>query len=258
MNRIFLITPGRSGTYWLSALMLAATNLPLTGNPEYFPYDRIASHDDREEKLDKIWDALPDQYLCTSLLPRMGYLDGLKKRGARFIHLRRDIRDNAYSMYRMHFTPGRGKRGKWYHPDPEETANILRFRAASNLTDYHLCLWACLETRAVAQRMREAGADIMDLDIYAVNDSNDHGLLKHLLDWIGVDYNSDRAKLIVGKKINSLKRYDTDLCPEINDVDRKKDEKEILERMEELQKITKEYVKEFSSDVENLSKEINL
>lgn len=248
-NRIFLITPGRSGTYWISALMLAATNLPLTGNPEFFPYDKIDADEERKEKLDKIWDELPDQYVCTSLLPRKGYLDDLLKKGARFIHLKRDIRDNAYSMYRMHFTPGKGFRGRWYHPHPESTENIIRLRGTSNLTDYQLCIWGCIETRAVAQRMKDLGADVFDLDIYEINDPNNIDLLEKFFIWLDVEYDLERARLIVGKRINTLKRYSKGIRRPMSEKERKKDEEEILDKLKEVQYTVGEYVREYAEEV---------
>ncbi len=251
MSRIFIIAPGRSGSYWLSALMLAATNLPLTGNPEYFPYDKVESDKERRESLDKIWEGLPIDYVCTSLLPRIGYLDYLKEKGARFIHLKRNIPDNAYSMYRMHFTPGRGFRGKWYHPDPESTENIIRLRGTSNLTDYQLCLWGCLETRAEAKRIKYLGADVFEFDIGEINHPTDHTLLTGLLEWIGVEYDINLAKLMVGKRINVLKRYDKTTLTEIDPGDRKKEEKEFFSEF----KCFRETIDESSAD---LSRDLKL
>lgn len=248
MSRIFLITPGRSGSYWISALILASTNLPLTGNPEYFSYDKIPGEQERREFLDKIWEEFPEEYVCTSLLPRMGYLEALREKGARFIHLRRNIRDNAYSMYRMHFTPGRGFRGKWYHPEPEATENILRLRGSSNLTDYQLCLWACVETRAVARRIKYLETDVIEIDIDEINNAQNYDTLKKLLDWVGVEYDFDRAKIIVGKKVNVLKRYNKDILPEIEEGVRRQQEKEFCAIVEDLEKVTQLTVRELSSE----------
>lgn len=238
MSRVFLITPGRSGTYWISALILASTNLPLTGNPEFFSYDKVPGEKERREALDKIWEGLPEDYVCTSLLPRMGYLEALKEKDARFIHLKRDIRDNAYSMYRMHFTPGRGFRGQWYHPDPEATENILRLRGTANLTDYQLCLWACVETRAVARRIKYLGADVIEVDINEINNAQNYDTLEKLLKWIGVEYDLDRAKLMIGKKINVLKRYNKDILPEIEEGVRRQQETEFFTAISDLEKET--------------------
>lgn len=249
MSRVFLITPGRSGSYWISALILAATNLPLTGNPEYFPYESLESDTERRDLVDKLWEELPEDYVCTSLLPRTGYLDALKDKGARFVHLKRSIKENAYSMYKMHFAPGRGFRGKWYHPDPESTENIIRLRGTANLSDYQVCLWACMETRAVARRMKNLSADVFEFDINEINHPTDFTLLKGFLDWVGVEYSLDLAKMVVGKKINALKRYDKTTLPHIEEGVRREEEKEVFEKFLELQSVTEEYVNEFSTEI---------
>lgn len=249
MNRIFLITPGRSGTYWVSALMLAATNLPLTGNPEFFPYDKKAADSARQEFVNQLWGDLPKEYLCTSLLPRQGYLDPLREKGARFIHLKRNIAQNAYSMYRMHFAPGRGFRGKMYHPDPESSENIMRLRAPANLSDYQLCLWGCLETRAVAQRHKYLGADMFEFDINEINEPKKSKLLVELLDWVGVEYNLEHANIMIGKKVNTLQRYANKLLPEIESEVRRKDEEELLSKIKELQETTFNLAEQFSAEL---------
>ena len=249
MSRTFLITPGRSGTYWISALILAATNLPLTGNPEFFSYDKKEAASEREEVVDKLWDNLPQDYVCTSLLPRMGYIDPLREKGARFIHLKRNISDNAYSMYRMHFTPGRAFRGNLYHPNPESSENILRLRGTANLSDYQLCLWACLETRAVAQRNKDLGADTFEFDIDEINDHANPERLVEFLEWIGVEYNIDYAKLMVGKKMNTLQRYASSLLPAIEEGVRVQETKELFYQLKDLQVATASLVGKFSEQL---------
>lgn len=249
MNRVFLITPGRSGTYWVSALMLAATNLPLTGNPEFFPYEKIEPDSKRIKKLSAVLSRLPEQYVCTSLLPRVCCLDLLIEKKARFIHLKRNIKDNAYSMYRMEFTPGRAQRGKWYHPDPEAAENIIKLYKPSSLTDYQLCLWACVETRAVAKKIKSLGLDVFEFDICEINNPDDHTLLTEFLEWVGVEYDLDRAKVIVGKKINSLERYSSLILPPIEESARRKQEEGLLGRLKEQKGITEECVDELERDL---------
>lgn len=251
MNRIFLITPGRSGTYWLSALILASTNLPLTGNPEFFPYEKIEADSERRKFVDTLLssEGMPSDYVCTSLLPRMGFLDLLSENGARFIHLKRDIRANAYSMYKMHFAPGRGFRGIWYHPNPEATENVIRLRATPNLTDYQLCLWACIETRSVAKRIRGLGVDMFEFDIDEINSHNDYTLLTGLLDWIGVEYDLDRAKMMIGKRMNSLDRYAKDLLPDIEEGLRRDQERFLLDCFKDLLVATQVSVDEVSVEL---------
>lgn len=100
--------------------------------------------------------------------------------------------------------------------------------------------------------------DVFDLDIYQVNNPNDDAVLKSLFSWIGVGYDLDRAKVIVGKKINSLKRYDKRVLIPLDDEVRKRDEREILEKLEEFRTTVDDYAVEFSKDVENFSKEMEL
>lgn len=200
MNRIFTITPGRSGIHWLSAFFwVAARNLPHTAKPEYFP-SAIPPKESRKSIVDKVWTELPDTYVSTSLLPKNGYLDFLGEKGARFIHLRRPIRHNAYSWYRMDGVPGRTPRGLGYHPIPSANDNLIDVSGlVEELTDYQLCLWLCMEVRARAEKIAEK-YDVHTVDLYDITVSTKFA--KELLDWTGIKYDMSWWELLFGKVVH--------------------------------------------------------
>lgn len=203
-NRIFTITPGRSGIHWLSAFFwVMARELPHTAKPEYFP-PAIPNPEDVEKIVDDVWEKLPDPYVSTSLMPKNGYLEALGNKGARFIHLKRPIRHNAYSWYRMDGVPGRTPRGLGYHPIPASPNNeidILGFW--EELTDYQLCLWLCMEVDARADKMSEK-YDVYTIDLYDITVSTKFA--KELLDWSGIQYNMSWWELLYGKVVHEAPR----------------------------------------------------
>lgn len=210
MNRIFTITPGRSGIHWLSAFFwVMARNLPHTAKPEYFP-SAIPNPEDVEGIVDEIWEKLPDPYVTTSLLPKNGYLDALGKKGARFIHLRRPIRDTAFSWYTVGGVPGRTPRGLGYHPLPGAGNNEINIAdIESDLTDYQLCVWLCLEVEAKARRIAEK-YEVHDINLYDISISKN--LAFQFLEWTKIPYNTSWWALVESRKIHELPgKYVSDL-----------------------------------------------
>ena len=201
MNRIFTITPGRSGIHWLSALFWITTkDIPHTATPELFPVNRLHTSEQRKVVVDTIWHSLPEDYVSTSLLPKNGYLELLGDMGARFIHLRRPVRDTAHSWYRMHGTPERTPRGLSYHPLPGATDNLIDIAdIRDQLTDYQLCLWLCVEINARAEETAKK-FDVYTIDLYDISVSKD--LASKLLDWTRIPYRFEWFGLVEGKKIH--------------------------------------------------------
>ena len=184
MNRIFTITPGRSGIHYLSAIFRFCTSLPETGYKEYFTLPELNLRQ-RELFVAKIWKELPENYVSTTLHPKNGYLKILHKYGARFIHLKRDIKDNAQSWLNMEGIPGRTVRGQLYHPKPIRRNNCIYLNSINKVSDLSLCIWLNLEIRARAEYMKSQGADVYEVDLYDLNEKEN--IIK-LLEWTGYEY----------------------------------------------------------------------
>lgn len=199
MNRIFTITPGRSGSHWLSALFWMTTNLPHTAKPDYFPQVDPGDEGKRRAAVQEVWDNLPEEYVGTSLIPKNWCLQALAEKGARFIHLTRPIMENAYSWYRNRGIPGRTPRGLGYHPSPYSEDNIVKLKDPASLTDFQLCLWLCFEVRMRARKIAEV-ADVKSVNLLSV--SSDVEEARDLLEWTGFDYGLDWFSLILKRRIN--------------------------------------------------------
>jgi hypothetical protein len=212
-GRVFTITPGRSGIHYLTKLLrVCSPDLPHSATPEYFP-KRVGLQDyfesGRHEGVAKNtrfvkenFNKLPENYVCTSLLPKNGYLFPLFQHGARFISLERDISDNAYSWYKMNGAPGLSPRGFAYHPCIESDLNCLNVREHSScLTPYQKCVWLCLETRARAQWLAEMGADVY---FVGLTDLNHPSCVAELFEWLGADFTLDNLHTVLGHRLNSM------------------------------------------------------
>ena len=226
MNRIFTITPGRSGIHWLSAFFWCTTKwIPHTAHPELFSPTRSEDLEKRKELVRKIWKDLPEDYISTSLIPKNGYLEALGEMGARFIHLRRPIRDNAYSWLRMDGIPGRTPRGLGYHPLPGATDNLIDIAdIREELTDYQLCLWLCIEVNARAEKISNQ-FDVYTIDLYDISISKK--LCVRLLEWTKIPYDMDWWGLIGGNKIHEA--VERDLRGRVSRATRIDEEIEFLE-----------------------------
>ncbi len=199
MNRIFTITPGRSGSHWLSALFWMTTNLPHTAKPDYFPPTDPGDEGTRRAAVQEVWDKLPEDYVGTSLIPKNWALQALVEKGARFIHLTRPIMDNAYSWYRNRGIPGRTPRGLGYHPSPYSEDNIVKLKDPAALTDFQLCLWLCFEVRQRARKIAEI-ADVKSVNLLSLSSNLEE--IKELLDWTGFEYSVEWLSMILGVRIN--------------------------------------------------------
>lgn len=226
MNRIFTITPGRSGIHWLSAFFWCTTKwISHTAHPELFPPTRLEDPKERKELVERIWKDLPEDYISTSLIPKNGYLEALGEMGARFIHLRRPIRDNAYSWYRMDGVPGRTPRGLGYHPLPGATDNLIDITdIREELTDYQLCLWLCMEVNIRAEKIAER-FDVYSVDLYDISISKK--LCVQLLEWTKISYDMGWWGLVRGKKIHEA--VESELKGKLSRSKRVDEEIELLE-----------------------------
>ena len=222
MNRIFTITPGRSGIHWLSAFVWTVTNLPHTAKPELFPACRSEDPEERKKAVELLWRDLPEDYISTSLVPKNGYLEFLGELGARFIHLRRPMRDNAYSWYRMEGIPGRTARGLGNHPLPGATDNLIDIAdIREELTDYQLCLWLCMEIEARAKKTSET-YDVYTIDLYDISVSRK--IAADLLQWTKIPYKLDWWGLVFGQKIHEATGEELRSCPKLGRTERVEEE----------------------------------
>ena len=206
MNRIFTITPGRSGIHWLSAILRHCTKLPRSGKKEYFKFFDLNTYQ-KQLLVAKLWNELPDPYVSTTLFPKNGYLRFLHYRGSRFIHLIRNIKDNAVSWMNMDGVPGRSQRGLAYHPNPNSLHNCMNVRDIDKLTDFQLCMWLCLEMNARSAYMKSLGAQVYSVDLYRLNIAD---TVVELLEWIGIDY--DINGFFELQKIDDLKNIQNSIA----------------------------------------------
>lgn len=200
-NRIFTITPGRSGIHYLSNILLNFTDLPNTAEPEYFPKFNSLSNNSRSLFVDKIWDELPKEYVCTSLLPKNGYLKMLAKKGARFIHLTRNARDVAYSWWRLCGIPGKPGRGEAYHLPPNFQGNCIQVKESHTLNEYQLCYWWVIEVQQRAYYLKNLGYDVYEVNI---NDLNTKENVINLFNWINRDLKFNIDEKFIGSIINQF------------------------------------------------------
>lgn len=215
-NRIFAITPGRSGMHYVKALCKHCTNLPDTATPEYFPepknyeeyLDTPNTHNEKYQIASKAWNKMPDIFFSTSGLTKNGYLMHLANLGARFVSLRRNTIDNAHSWYLMNGAPGESGRGVAYHPSIESKYNCLQVPNAKSLTSFQKCLWLVIETKARAQHIADLGADVYFADL---EDLNFECEVERLFEWMLIDFDLSNINKVLGQHINPMTDGSRDL-----------------------------------------------
>lgn len=200
-QRIFTLSPGRSGTHWISALLCMATRVPSTNHPERFKDPRGLSKVAIKEEAKRVWAELPEEdFISTSLVAKNGYLEHLGEMGARFLYLRRNFTDNALSWLRNKGTPGRTNRGHWYHPLPSSTENQIDISGFhEDLSDYQLCFWLCMEVEARAKKLSET-YDVYTADLEEI--SNVRESTEAMLDWTKIPHDMNWWKMFKGVKIH--------------------------------------------------------
>lgn len=162
---IFTVTPGRSGTKYLTALLgsvpgIAALHEPM---PDFVMAMRRAQQNPevafaflREVKLPAIA-ALPAPiYAETSHLFCKGFLEPAILIGLRpkLIVLRRPPRDVAWSLLERETVPARTPYGCLYLLDPRDPG-VMPMPGWERMTDYQLCFWYALEIER--RQLRYAG-----------------------------------------------------------------------------------------------------
>lgn len=152
---IFTITPGRSGTGYLSKILNVHKEIASFHEPEpkfsdvmrdvqYNP--KIAIDFWTKKKLPFILSIKSKIYVETSHLFCKGFLQPLINIGIipDIIILKRACREVALSLLKLQTIPGRTKKGLKFLLSPEDR-DVIKIPNWRGLTDYQLCYWYCLE-----------------------------------------------------------------------------------------------------------------
>ena len=182
---VFCVTNGRSGSKTLATLFncLAQVQAGHEPAPSFHLVMRWAQHNEALAESFWLFKKLPaiaackrPIYLETSHLFAKGFLEPLVELGGRpkLIFLSRDARATATSMLRLNDIPGRTRRAqKWYLAPDDALCAGLAPETAARLSDYQLCYWHALETKARQQHYAQlagelglmtAAADISELN----------------------------------------------------------------------------------------------
>lgn len=174
---ILTITTGRSGTRYLAWVLRGFRNVEARHEPRpkfsdafrtVAQFPEVASEFWRRVKLPRIARSSAPIYAETSHLAAKGFLESLIELGVRpdLIHLHRDPRAVAMSLWRLDTVPGRTYRGSKYYLAPSDRC-FLPLEDAKGLHDYQLCYWYCLEiaerARVYAERYREQGVRVIEV-----------------------------------------------------------------------------------------------
>ena len=163
---IFAITTGRSGTEYLARVLalfagVRARHEPRPRFSSCFRAVQAVPSIAREfwvaEKLPAIARETRPIYAETSHLACKGFLESLVELGGRpdLVHLRRDPRAVARSLWSLRSIPGRSLRGVRYYLGPQDRVH-LSFAPTREPNDYQLAYWYCLEIEARAAHYRRA------------------------------------------------------------------------------------------------------
>lgn len=166
---IFTVTTGRSGTGLLSTQLKHVTGATVhhEATPNFADVMRSAQNDPLVAK--KFWlnDKLPaiqgtpsSVYIETSHLFCKGFLEPLLHLGVipELILLRRPHRDVAKSLTSLRTIPARTENGCRYLLSPDDP-NVIQLSSWTQLSDYQLCYWYCLE---IERRMKQYAKLITD------------------------------------------------------------------------------------------------
>jgi hypothetical protein len=163
---LFTVTTGRSGTEYLARVLSLFANVEARHEPKprfssCFRAVVAAPHVAREfweqEKLARVERGRRPIYAETSHLFCKGFAESLVELGRtpELVHLRRDARATARSLWALDSVPGRTLRGVRYYLSPSDPNHLpVPADVARGWTDYQLCYWYCLEIDARARHLR--------------------------------------------------------------------------------------------------------
>ena len=152
---IFAVTPGRSGSKYLSQLLSAVPGVHAEheAEPNFVHVMRRVQHNPdiaftflRDHKLPAIAKVSEPIYAETSHLTCKGFIEPMILLGLRpgLIFLRRSPRDVARSLLERGGVPAREPMGFSYLLDPRDPF-VLPLIGWETLSDYQLCFWYALE-----------------------------------------------------------------------------------------------------------------
>jgi len=152
---IFTITPGRSGTGYLSRILNVHKEIASFHEPEpkFSDFMREVQSNPKialdfwiKKKLPFIRNIKSKIYVETSHLFCKGFLHPLIDIGIipDIIILKRSHREVALSLLQLKTIPGRTDKGLKFLLSPEDK-DVIEIRNWHLLTDYQLCYWYCLE-----------------------------------------------------------------------------------------------------------------
>jgi hypothetical protein len=162
---IFTVTPGRSGSLYLSKLLAAVPSVHADHEPEpdfAEVFRRVQSDPEiacaflRDRKLPAIEKIDCEIYAETSHLVCKGFLEPLLRLGQRpgLIILRRPPRQVAWSLLERETVPYRTELGRWYLLQPTDPF-VLPLIGWEAMSDYQLCFWYAVE---IERRQRRYAA----------------------------------------------------------------------------------------------------
>ncbi len=152
---VFTVTPGRSGSKYLAALLSAIPGVSShhEPKPDFASVMRRTQQDPeiafsflRHKKFPAIAEYAEPVYVETSHLFCKGFFEPLllMEIFPKLIFLRRHPTDVAWSLVERGTIPARTSSGCLYLLDPRDP-NVLPLKGWESMTDYQLCFWYTLE-----------------------------------------------------------------------------------------------------------------
>jgi len=241
---VFTVTPGRSGTGFLQALLdLPESTTSLhEPDPQFVLVMRACQNDRRlaynflvNSKLPAIANCSTRVYVETSHLFCKGFFELLLKLGITpdLIILRRSHRKVAKSMVSLGTIPGRTLGGLNYYLTPDDPG-VLPLPHWQLLNNYQLCYWYCLE---IERRMKYYSKISRDRDAAVIETSATNLMsidaYKSLLQQLEIPFNETRVtpahKAISDTLVNQ--KTDEKWPVSFNDTDLDTYEQEVLEKV---------------------------
>ena len=195
---ILTVTPGRSGTTYLSEILKTVPGIYSDHEPEpkFSDVMRSAQYDARIacrflllQKLPAIRRCAQSTYLETSHLACKGFIEPLVDNGCPpdLIVLKRNPFLVATSLYLIAAVPGRTPTGNQFLLRPDDP-NVLPLDGWQEFSDWALCFWYCREierrTEVYTNLIREQGRRAFTTSVVRLQ--TDDGV-RELLEFVGAD-----------------------------------------------------------------------
>ena len=164
-RHLFTVTTGRSGTEWLARVLALFADVDAEHEPKprfsscfraVVAAPAIAREFWEREKLPRLARVKQPVYAETSHLFCKGFAECLPELGIvpDLLHLRRDPRAVARSLWALESIPVRSLRGVRYYLSPWDRNHLpVDLARAERWNDYQLCYWYCLEIDARARHL---------------------------------------------------------------------------------------------------------